>query len=158
MRNVIVLFLVTVLGCVPSAVDAKGKKGRLNESLSVTRRDRVEIVRRGSTDFVDVDGLTLTVTVDHEAVVVCHGVVGAGSDTPGFYEVGLSVDGVADPEPLPHHVPTQGSVSLPILRSVTFSPGTHVLKVQIRGVFGDGTPRPEFELYLWSRRLVVLVY
>ena len=157
MRNAVVLFLVTMLGCVPSAVEAKGKKGRLNESLTVTRRDEIDLERRGSTDFVDVDGLTVTVTVDHEAVVVCHGVVVAGSDSPGLHDLGLSVDGVADPEPLSQNVPTQ-TVSLPVLRSVTLSPGTHVLKVQIRGAFGDGTPRPDFQVYLRNRRLVVLVY
>lgn len=158
MRNAVVLVLVTVLGCVPSAVDAKGKKGRLNESLTVTRRDQVDFVHQGSTDYVDVDGLTLSVTVDHEAIVVCHGVVVLESGAAGFYEVGISVDGAADPEALPQYVPIQGSVSFPILRSVTLSQGTHVLKVQMRGLYGDGTPRPGFEVSLYARRMIALVY
>lgn len=158
MRNTIVFVLAVMIGLAPSTVSGKGKKGRLNESLTVTRRDLVEVVRQGSTEFADVDGLVLNVTVDHQAIVVCHGVMVVNSDTPGLYEVGIAVDGTADPEPLVHSVPATGLESFPILRSVTLTPGTHVLTVQIRGVFSDGTPRPGLDLYLRSRRLVALVY
>ena len=150
MPRLCILSILLVASLAPLPIAAKGKKGKLNETISVTRTERVELNVPGNTD-TDVDGLTVSVTVDHEAIVLVHGVLGFGQRNYGFVQVGISVDEQDDPEPLQYLTNDDTPNVLPLLRSVTLQPGTHSIRVRMRqSVALQGV--------LFDRRFVVLVF
>lgn len=146
MNKTIALLLLFAALLVPVSVDAGGKKGKLSNAVEVTRKDIVRIERVAS---ADIDGMTVTITLDHTAVVLVQGVLRCGSDDPSAI-ISVVVNGQSEPDPLV--CSPRGSI--PILHLMTLEPGTHTIKL----VVSAANVALIDEIGFLDRRLVVLSY
>lgn len=145
MQRLLALALLLAVAACPLSVEAKGKKGKLNKVVEITRHDFHDL----DTDVpgpVEIEGLAVSIELDHEATVLIHGIVGVGGD---FGSLRVVIDGQPESDPL--YFP--GGRPVPILHTATLSPGTHEIK--IAAYARDG----EFLHFGYGeRRLVVIVF
>lgn len=133
---------------IPANGIAKGKKGKLNETISITLHDQTG---QSGPDYFD-SGLNASFTVDHEATVLCHGVMDAGVEE-GDVVIAIFVDGQEDPDPMTW--PNFGRQKA-FLRSFTISPGTHTVSVRVKD--SESLPGGQPSVFTGERRMVVQIF
>lgn len=133
---------------IPAQSTAKGKKGKLNETISVTLHDPTG---QSGPDYFD-SGLNALFTVDHEATVLCHGVMDAHVEE-GDVVIGIFVDGQEDPDPMTW--PNFGQHKA-FLRSFTVPAGTHSVSVRVKD--SENPPGGQPFAGVGERRMVVQVF